>query len=72
MNVELYTRDGCMFCDQAKLYLNKKQIEYHEYKIGIDVTRDSVIETFPGVKKLPIITIDGAHIGGYQQLVEQV
>lgn len=72
MNIEIYTRDGCGFCEMAKKYLDSKQLRYVEYKIGVDVTRDMVVETFPAVKTLPIITIDGRYIGGHQQLVETV
>jgi glutaredoxin 3 len=70
MNVEMYTRKGCGYCDQAKNYLTMKNINFRVYEIGVDVTRDMVIETFPGVKTLPIISIDGKYIGGYQELLE--
>jgi len=72
MNIEIYTRDGCTFCEMAKKHLQLKQLNYTEYKIGVDVTRDMVVETFPAVKTLPIITIDGKYICGHQQLVEMI
>lgn len=72
MNIEIYTRDGCAYCEMSKAYLQLKQLKYTEYKIGVDVTRDMVVETFPGVKTLPIITIDGKYIGGHQQLKETI
>lgn len=69
MNIEIYTRDGCSHCENAKAFLNRWNHKFTEYKIHIDVTRDMVLETYPGVKMLPIIVIDGNYIGGYKDLI---
>lgn len=66
--IKLYTRDGCSYCDNAKALLENFGTKYQEIKIGVDITRDSVVEMFPDRKVLPII-IDGDYcVGGYDDL----
>ena len=37
--VVIYTGQRCAHCDWAKALLNKKNIEFTEYNIAIDVTK---------------------------------
>jgi glutaredoxin 3 len=68
--IELYTRNGCVFCDKAKDLLTKHRLLYTLYTIGDNITREQVLDRFPGAESimLPIVVIDGVNIGGYQQL----
>ena len=50
--------------------MKKKGHEYTEIKIGQDIMREEFIFTFPGVKTVPFIIINGEHIGGYDRLTE--
>ena len=56
--VVLITRDECIFCDEAKAELLSAGITYQEKKIGLDITREEVLNTYPSFKYLPIIIID--------------
>jgi len=69
--ITIYTRQDppCSFCTRAKALLKSRDINFKEVRIGIDVTRESVIELFPNIKTIPIITVNGVVIGGYEQLV---
>jgi glutaredoxin 3 len=69
MNFEIYTREGCSLCESTKSYLSELEIGYREYVIGKDVTRDMVVETFPGVRMLPIVVVSGKYVGGYEDLL---
>ena len=60
----LYTRPGCGGCDRVKSRLNSLRLDYREYKIGEDVTRDFVVENFPNHPKLPIAVINEVAYSG--------
>lgn len=55
----MYTREDCELCLKAKHLLQDNKIQYKEYVIGKDVTRESIFEQYPGLKnkptKLPLI-----------------
>lgn len=71
--IEVYTRDGCSACVNAKKILNDSKATFQEYKVGRDVTREQVLEKFPGAKSLPVIIVDGvqvADISSFKMLLE--
>jgi glutaredoxin 3 len=67
--VELYTRDGCGLCDQTKRLLSENKVDYREYVIGLDIDRDEIITRFPDARLLPIVVVDGAWIGGRDEVL---
>lgn len=66
--IEIYGKPNCNWCVKARELLNSKGINYKYYSVGEDVGIDFIIETFPGVKTVPIIVVDGFRIGGYEDL----
>lgn len=70
MNIEIYGRPGCSYCNMAKDLLNKKGLHYTEHVVGSTMTREEFFEKFPEAKTVPQITIDGRLIGGYDKLTE--
>ena len=68
MHVEIYTREGCDYCDMAKGLLKTKNIGYVEQRLDVDFTRSGLIEKFAAAKTYPVIVVDGFYIGGYTQL----
>lgn len=73
MIATIYSKDNCPFCVNAKTLLNLKNIEYHEIKIGRDITREDFFQALPDAKTVPqiFLKISGANvlIGGYTDLV---
>ena len=69
-NILIYTKDNCPFCVQAKNLFTNKGEQYIEKKIGKDITREEFMESFPDVRTVPFIIIDGEEVGGYDRLVE--
>jgi glutaredoxin len=66
MEVEIYSKTNCVFCDKAKIKLQK-----HNPKIQIldkDFSRDSFFKKFPNAKTFPQIIINKKHVGGYAEL----
>ena len=67
--VEIYTWQYCPFCIRAKSLLNKKNIEFIEYKIdGDESSREKMSERANGKRSLPQIFIDDNSIGGCDDL----
>ena len=67
--VEIYTWQYCPFCIRAKSLLNKKNIEFIEYKIdGDEAAREKMSQRANGKRSLPQIFIDNNSIGGCDDL----
>ncbi|MGH7087755.1 MAG: glutaredoxin 3 [Stellaceae bacterium] len=68
--VEIYSSMFCGYCARAKALLDKKRVPYEE----IDVLehperRDEMVDRAGGHTTVPQIFIDGAHIGGSDELL---
>ena len=66
MDVIIYSKVSCSYCDRAKIKLQK-----HNPKIYIldkDYTREEFFEKFPNAKTFPQIIINNNHVGGYHDL----
>jgi glutaredoxin len=73
MKIQLYTKDGCTYCDKAKALLTIKGYNFSEVNVS---KTDTLLEEFkaqyPTVRTMPFILIDGVPIGGYDKLNEWV
>lgn len=68
MAIEIYSKDNCSYCVQAKQLLKIHGKDYVEYKLDEDFTREILLSKFPEARSYPVIVIDGFNIGGYDQL----
>tara|TARA_Y100000591_G_scaffold131617_1_gene112773 strand:- start:420 stop:674 length:255 start_codon:yes stop_codon:yes gene_type:complete len=69
--IEIYTWQYCPFCIKAKTLLNKKNIQFTEYKIdGDEAARDEMSLRASGRRSLPQIFINDEGIGGCDDLYE--
>jgi len=67
--VEIYTTMFCPYCARAKALLQKKGASYTEYDIEAETAlREEMIQRAGGRSTVPQIFIDGAHIGGSDEL----
>ena len=67
--VEIYTTMFCPYCARAKALLQKKGASYTEYDIEAETAlREEMIRRAGGRSTVPQIFIDGAHIGGSDEL----
>ena len=67
--IEIYTWQYCPFCIKAKTLLNKKNIQFTEYKIdGDEAARDEMSIRANGRRSLPQIFINDEGIGGCDDL----
>lgn len=67
--VEIYTKFACPYCFRAKHLLDTKSVDYTEYDISAGgAKRQEMVERAPGARTVPQIFIDGAAIGGSDDL----
>jgi len=67
--VEIYTKMFCGFCFSAKRLLDSKNAPYEEYDITMGgPKRAEMIQRADGRSSVPQIFIDGAHVGGCDDL----
>ena len=67
--VIIYTGPRCNHCDWAKELLNRKNINFTEYNISIDLTkREEMFSKSNGAKTVPQIFIEDYYIGGNKEL----
>lgn len=70
MKAVLWSKYHCPHCDQAKILLKMRGIEFEERKIGDGWTKEELLEEIPHARTVPQILIDGKLIGGFTELKE--
>ena len=66
MEVEIYSKTNCVFCEKAKIRLQKHNPKIH--MLDQDYSREEFFEKFPDAKTFPQIIINKEHVGGYFEL----
>jgi glutaredoxin 3 len=67
--VEIYTKFLCPYCSRAKKLLGDKGVDYEEYDITMGgEKRAEMLQRAGGRHTVPQIFIDGAHVGGSDDL----
>jgi glutaredoxin 3 len=66
--VEIYTTPSCPFCVRAKRLLDARGIVYDEVDVADDATLRADLVRRTGRRTVPQIFIDGASIGGFEEL----
>ncbi len=67
--VEIYTKFLCPDCSRAKKLLGDKGVDYQEYDITMGgEKRAEMLQRAGGRHTVPQIFIDGAHVGGSDDL----
>ena len=66
MDVVIYSKNNCVFCNKAKMKLQEYNPKIN--MLGIDYTRDEFFKKFPNAKTFPQIIINNEVVGGYSEL----
>ena len=67
--VEIYSSMFCGYCARAKALLERKGVAYDDVDVLADTgKRDEMVARAGGGTTVPQIFIDGAHIGGSDEL----
>tara|TARA_B100001287_G_scaffold266883_1_gene261302 strand:+ start:418 stop:663 length:246 start_codon:yes stop_codon:yes gene_type:complete len=67
MNI-VYSKEICPYCDMAKNLLKSKGIQFEEKVVGVNFTREQLLEAVPNARTVPQIVLDGKLIGSYEDL----
>lgn len=70
MDIEIYTKTSCSRCVSLKNTLLKHDVEYTEYVIGENISREEVLEKYPDAKMLPIVVYKSVKLADSDQLVK--
>jgi len=66
MEVSIYSKPNCVFCDKAKMKLQKYNPKI--YMLDMDYNRNDFFKKFPQAKTFPQIIINNENVGGYYEL----
>ena len=67
LDITVFSRKGCPFCVRAKGLLHDAQLNFEELVLNRDFT-DRTLRAVAGATSVPQLFINGAHIGGSEQL----
>jgi glutaredoxin 3 len=71
MEILVFSKNNCVYCNKAKTLLNNLGLTYEEKKYEDYESVDALLEDIgKKVRTMPQIKIDGKLIGGYNQLIE--
>jgi glutaredoxin-like YruB-family protein len=67
MNVVVYTTPTCGFCHQAKQFLSRQGIPFVERNVASDHRAAAEMVRISGQQGVPVITVDGKVVVGFDQ-----
>lgn len=70
MNITVYSRGGCPYCDKIKSVFEQRNIEYTLYELDTDFVRDEFYEQFGVGATFPQVVLDGNKLGGCTDTVK--
>lgn len=71
-HVEIWTKPNCSYCTKAKKLLKINNVDFTEKVLGVDFTKEILLERFPQAKTFPVVVVEGYNIGGYERLEEMI
>ena len=67
MEVTIYGKDNCPYCDMAVKLSNRQGFNTTYKKLGTDFDALEMAEQFPNARTFPQIIVDDNKIGGYTE-----
>jgi glutaredoxin len=68
MDIVIWSKDSCTYCEKAKALLKSKNISYEERNIDHSWSKEQLLEAVPNARSVPQIFINGELIGGFTEL----
>ena len=72
MNVIVYSKDNCIFCEKALSLATMKGLNVAVKKLGVDFGMEDLMVQFPNARTFPQIVVDDKSIGGFTEFAELV
>lgn len=70
MKAIVWSKINCPYCVSAVALLKQKGYDIEERKIGVDWSKDQLLESVPMARTVPQIFLGDEYIGGYDKLQE--
>ena len=71
MQVVIYSKSNCPFCEKAKAWFTQHGFTYTEIKLDDEEQRMAFYQKIPGARSVPQIFIDDKLVGTYNDLMAQ-
>ena len=68
MDIIIYAKDMCGYCDAAKKEFDRRGWDYTAYNVDDEDNKQALLKLLPNCL-VPQIWIDNKHIGGYYDLM---
>mgnify|MGYP005702919259 CR=1 FL=1 len=72
MKAVIYSKDDCQWCDRVRQLLVSVDIEYLEYKLDKDFTKDQFYNEFEEGATFPQVSINNKAIGGCKETLHHL
>ena len=72
MNFTVYSKDGCPYCEMIKQIFVGKDLQFIEYKLDQNFTKQQFYDDFGEGATFPQITLDGEKLGGCTDTVQHL
>ena len=69
-NFTVYSKDGCPYCQQILQVLGLSELQYVEYKLEKDFTREAFYGQFGEGATFPQVVMNGDNLGGCQESIK--
>jgi glutaredoxin 3 len=69
-NIIIYSKPNCPYCVSTKQFLTAKGYTFEERIVGVNATREELLEAAPNARTVPQIIINGNLIGGYDDMLK--
>lgn len=68
----VFSKQNCPQCDQAKAALVEAGYALNVKMVGVDCTREELLELVPTARSVPQVFIDGTYIGGLKEVMAKI
>jgi glutaredoxin len=69
MQVTIYSKEDCPYCEKIKTVFNLLNVDFIEYTLDNDFTRENFISEFGENSTFPRVVIDGKLTGGSSETI---
>ena len=68
-NFTVYSKDGCPYCQQIVQVLGLSELQYVEYKLDRDFTKEAFYGQFGEDATFPQVVLNSENLGGAQESI---
>jgi len=68
-NFTVYSKDGCPYCQQILEVLGISELNYVEYKLDEDFTKEAFYQQFGEGATFPQVVLNNENLGGCQESI---